>query len=186
MAKLGTVKTTSIDRGEKQIRAAIAELAKSPQGPHVKVGILAAAGKHDGGEGLSVAEIAIFNEFGTKTIPERGFMRAAAAELAPTMATLGARLLGLFIQGKVSIDQALDQMGLKAQSVIKRTIRDWSKPPNAPSTIRAKARKTGRDKLDKAKSKGKGAESKLLAQYDNPLEDTGQMRNSVQYEKVTK
>jgi hypothetical protein len=178
----GTAKTTEIDRGEKEIRRRIAELAKTPGGPYVKAGILADAGAHKDADGLTVAEIAIFNEFGTPTIPERGFMRAAAVELTPIMKALGARMLSAYISGKLTLDQALDTMGLKAVAVIKRTIRDWEDPPNAPSTIRAKARKTGRAKLAKAKSKG--GEAELLSQYNNPLEDTGQLRNSVQHEKV--
>lgn len=182
MAKSGAVKTTSRDLGEARIRAAIAEMKRTPQGPHVKAGVLESAGEHKDAEGLTVADVAVFNEFGTETIPERGFMRKAAAELVPIISELGPKLLAKYIEGKTTMDAALDVIGLKAVTVIKRTIRDWTSPPNAPSTIRAKARKAGRLKI--AAAKGKGAEAEALAAYNNPLEDTGQLRNSIDYVKV--
>lgn len=181
MAK-GTAKTVSKDLGESRVRAAIAELKRTPEGPHVKAGVLEAAGAHKDGEGLTVADVAVFNEFGTATIPERGFMRAAAAELVPVIGDMGPKLLSKFIEGTITLDAALDRIGLKAVSVIKRTIRDWTDPPNAPSTIRAKARKSGRLKIDAAA--GKGQEAEALAAFNNPLEDTGQLRNSIDYVKV--
>ncbi len=178
----GTARTTVKDLGEARIRASIEEL-KRANGPHVKAGILEEAGAHDGGDGLTVADVAVFNEFGTNRIPERAFMRTSAAELMPRM-VLGARLLSAYIAGTTTLDEALDKLGMVAVAAIKRTIRDWTTPPNAPSTIRAKARATGRAKIDRAAAKGEEAGAEALAAYDNPLEDTGQLRNSVDYVKV--
>lgn len=182
MAIRGTVKTTSVDHGEKALRLRIAELAKSPEGSHVDVGILEQSGEHKGGQGVSVVDVAVWAEFGTRTEPERAFMRTAAAELMPIMTELGAKMLEAYLTGKVTLDQALDRLGLKAQSVIKLTIRDFKDPPNAVSTILAKARKEGRAKIKDANAKGQGLEA--LDAYNNPLVDTGQLMNSVQYVKV--
>lgn len=184
----GSATTKEIDRGETKVRQAIAELSKTPGGPHVKVGILASSGAHkdeDGGtSGVSVVDVAVWNEFGTDKAPERPFMRTAAKELTPIMAELGGKALSMLILGKVTLDKALDLLGLKAQAVIKRTITNWETPPNAPATILKKARKTGREKIAAAGAKGKAAEAAALAAYNNPLQDTNQMLNSVQYEKV--
>lgn len=179
-----TVKTVSRDLGEARIRRQIEELKGSARGPHVNVGVLEEAGKHDGGEGLTVADVAVFNEFGTSRAPERAFMRTTAKSITPKMIALGKSLLSAYIAGKVTLDAALDRMGLTVQAAIKRTIRDWEEPPNAESTIRAKARKSGRIKLAAAKAKGSKAEAAALAGYNNPLEDTGQLRNSIDYVKV--
>lgn len=158
------VTTQRYDLGEDRIRRTIAEMKKTPGGPHVQVGFLDASKLHDQasettGKPVTVVEVALANEFGTDTIPERPFMRTSAKELAPRMKALGAQLIAAVIAGRMTVDQALDRLGLTAQTAIKKTIDDWKIPPNSPSTI---ARK--------------GA--------DNPLVDTGQMRNSVQYVKV--
>lgn len=153
------VTTTKTDMGEGRIRNLVAELGDTPGGAHVEVGFLDASKVHDGGGGQTIVEIALANEFGTDRIPERAFMRTSAKELTPRARELAAKLLAAAIAGTITIDQALDRLGLFIQTGIKRTIDDWEIPPNAPSTI---ARK--------------GA--------NNPLVDTGQMRNSVQYVKV--
>lgn len=179
-----TVKTVSRDLGEARIRRQIEELKGVARGPHVNVGVLEEAGNHDGGDGLTVADVAVFNEFGTSRSPERAFMRTTAKSITTKMIALGQSLLSSYIAGKVTLDAALDRMGLTVQAAIKRTIRDWEEPPNAESTIRAKARKTGREKIDRAANKGREAELVALAKYNNPLEDTGQLRNSIDYVKV--
>ncbi len=181
----------SRDLGEARIKRQIEELKRTPEGPHVNVGVLEEAGKADGGDGLTVADVAVFNEFGTRTIPERAFMRTTAEALMPKMAALGSSLLSAYIAGKVTIDQALDRMGLTMQAAIKRTIRDWETPPNAPSTILAKARATGRAKIEsqakrlrKAGENSDAAKAAALSQFNNPLVDTGQLLNSIDYVKV--
>jgi hypothetical protein len=158
------VTTQRYDLGEDRIRRTIAEMKKTPGGPHVQVGFLDASKQHDeatktAGKPVTVVEVALANEFGTDRAPERPFMRTSAKELAPKMRELGAKLLAAVIAGRMTVDQALDRLGLTAQTAIKKTIDDWEIPPNAPATIAKK-----------------GA--------NNPLVDTGQMRNSVQYVKI--
>src|SRR5690606_16993462 len=140
----------------------IQEMKLSAGGPHVKVGFLeggAGDKPHEESDDLTVAQVAVVNEFGLGNAPERPFMRTTAKALLPKMARLSSKLLSAVIAGKGTIDQALDVMGLTAQKDLKKAIVDWKEPPNAPATIRAK-----------------GA--------NNPLIDTSQMVNSVQYEKV--
>ena len=153
-------KTKVIDKGYNALRNKIAQMAASPGGAHVKVGFIAdGAGSEDHGDGLTVTQVAVFNEFGTSTAPERAALRTTADEIKPSMATLADRMLDKIVQGKSTVKQALEIMGLKAQAAIREAINNWTTPPNAPSTIRQK-----------------GA--------NNPLVDTGQMRNSVEFESV--
>lgn len=152
-------KTTVTDRGAGKVFEAIATLKRSPGGPRVRVGILESAGQHKGAEGRQVIDIAVDNEFGTDRIPERPFMRTAAKELEPEMAALGDKLLAAVIAGTMTVDHALDVIGLKAQAGFKKRLTEGPWTPNAPMTIAKKG-------------------------SDRPLIDTGQMRDSIQYEKV--
>jgi hypothetical protein len=158
MAKV-KMKTTIKDKGHNALRAEIAKMAKTSGGPHVKVGILETAGTHEGEGGLTVADVAVFNEFGTPTIPERPFLRDTADAIRPEMNSLADKILDRIMRGKSTIDEGLDIMGLKVQSAIKAAITNWKTPPNAPSTIAKKG-------------------------VDNPLVDTGQMRNSIEFQKI--
>lgn len=186
---VGTNTTVDKDMGEARVRKLIGEMKRQSEGPHVNVGVLASSGPHKDAagkpSGATVVQVAVWNEFGTGTIPERPAIRTGSKVIADAMAALGAALLGRLIDGTITLDRALDLLGLKAQAGLRKSIRDWTDPPNAPSTIMAKAREAGRQKISAAKAKGGPAAAALaLAAYNNPLEDTGQYRNSIQYEKV--
>ncbi len=183
MARKGFAKTVDRDLGAAKVRSAIVELKAEP---YVKVGILDSAGEHKDADGLTVVDVAIFNEFGTSRAPERPFLRTSAAELMPIISRLHEKLLAAIVLGKTTVDKGLDLVGLTAQAHIKRVIRDWTTPPNAPSTILAKARKSGRKKLAAARGAGPKEYAAALAAYDNPLQDTDQMLNSVDYIKARK
>lgn len=169
---------TIVDKavGEQQLKKLFKQIAGKGAGSGVKIGILADSGVHKAADGATVAQVALWNEFGTKTIPERPFMRTSGEQLMPILSVYSERLIDAMLLGKITLDNALDRVGLLAQAHIKKVIIDWSTPPNAPRTILQKARKTGRAKIA-------GGDASLAA-YDNPLIDTGQMLGSVTYEKV--
>ena len=97
---------------------------------------------------------AFFNEFGTKRIPERPFMRnAMRANRDKYNASMG-KAAGAVIKGNTSLRQVLGKLGAMAQGDIQQEIRDLDTPPNAASTV--------------AKKKS-----------SNPLIDTGEMRQRV-------
>lgn len=188
MAKYKSVIEKKGKDGER-FRKLVQQLRKNP---HVKAGVLADAGKSDENPKVTVAQVAMWNEFGTQNAPARPFMRYTSLAYGDDMKRISAKLLRGIIEGRFTIDQALDQLGLKAVNNIKEVIVAWDRPKNAESTIIQKARKSGRKKLAAAKRKDEkkgssgGNYSALLAQYDNPLVDTGQLLNSINYEKVTK
>lgn len=135
--------------------------------PYVKVGVLESAGdkQTDIGTaaGLTVAQVATFHEFGTERTPERPFIRTTMTEKEAELMAETKRLRDDVIFKGMSTFKALSLLGLKIQSAIKKKITegDPAWPALAQSTIDAKG-------------------------SDKPLIDTGQLRNSIQYEVVNK
>ncbi|MBA3841182.1 MAG: hypothetical protein H0X39_00925 [Actinobacteria bacterium] len=113
--------------------------------------ILAAVGKprrkvrvgvfDDGGleNGVSIAEIAAFHEFGTSTIPERSFLRSTFyGHGADGLKAMCAKLVAAIIAGKMDETQALGLLGTWAAAEVKKTIRSNIAPALAPETIARK------------------------------------------------
>lgn len=157
MAKRPRVKWTPEG---KRLRAKLERAEKA----HVKVGILANKGgneKHDPESGATVAQIAAWNEYGTKTIPERPFIRSTFANREGDLEKVVARLAGHFVEGRVSLSRALDTLGAWGANAIRRTVTSGPgmRPPNSPATIKAKG-------------------------SARPLVDTGRMLGAVSWEVV--
>lgn len=114
----------------------------------------------DGETNDAVIERATFNEFGTRTIPERPFMRnAMRANRGKYRRYIASTAKDVFL-GRLSVRTALNRLGLVAVGDVQTEISTLMDPPNAPSTIAAKG-------------------------SSNPLIDTGEMRQAVTY-RVTK
>lgn len=130
---------------------------------HVRVGVIdkAAAEKHDEPEGSksthTVAQVAIWNHYGTSTIPARPAITLALEQHKEELQKLQTRLGVALVTGKVTLDQALGLLGEAAVGHIKQTIADGVAPANAPSTIAAKGSST-------------------------PLINFGQLRGSITYD----
>lgn len=111
------------------------------------------------GDSLNLAGIASANEFGTADgrVPERSFLRSTVDENADTYGRMIGRAVLRHLSGQEDIDQGLAKLGARAVGDVQAKIVAIDTPPNAPSTV---ARK--------------GA--------DNPLIDTGRLRQSIDYE----
>lgn len=136
---------TDRDKGWDAILAAIIALP----GAEISVGILGEAGQ-------DIVNRATWNEFGTKTIPARSFIRSTFDENTARYQRLAAkyaRKLGT----DISVSSYLQKIGMTAVADIQVKIVKLRTPPNAEATIRAK-------------------------KSSNPLIDTGHMRQSVNYE----
>lgn len=120
----------------------------------VKVGIQSDAGEHDG---VDLVDIAVWNEFGTKTIPARPFMRHTAENQADNASKVGDRYVGLVIEGKLNPVEVYKRIGEWYQGVQRDAVRSGPWVPNAPSTIAKKG-------------------------SSRPLIDTGKMVNAIRYE----
>jgi hypothetical protein len=144
----GSVK--EIDRGWDRINREVRRIAAS--GAHVDCGIQ--GGEVDPDSLALVSDIAFFNEFGTRDIPSRPFMRQAIDENIDSLFNMKDRIFSTVIDGKRTAAQGLGLLGEHVVGLIQKKIVDLREPPNTPETIERKG-------------------------SDNPLVDTGQMRQSV-------
>ncbi len=125
----------------------------------VRVGVFDNAGSQNG---VSLAEIAAFHEFGTSTVPERSFLRATFyGHAAGELRTMVGKLTKAVFAGRMDEAQALGLLGTWAAARVKQTIRNGIAPALEPATIKAKG-------------------SSL------PLVDTGQLINSITHVVETK
>jgi hypothetical protein len=139
------------DMGWKKIELNMKQL----KGRKVKVGIMGG----DSVEGVSVVDYAIYNEFGTRSIPSRPFMATTADRYRDQTIKVAENIVGNIIDLKYNTDTGLKRLGEFYQSKIQQTIREakgWA-VPNNPETIKAKG-------------------------SSSPLIDTGRMVGTVRYE----
>lgn len=104
--------------------------------------------------GVPLIVVASANEFGTDTIPERSYLRSTMDEKASEYNQLMADMVWEVLDGVLTMDQALDKLGLQAVADVQRKIVQLDDPPNAKATIERK-------------------------KSSNPLIDTGQLRQSI-------
>jgi hypothetical protein len=124
--------------------------------PRVKVGILGRdfnQPKAEDGQGknakppafaklVTVGMVGVWAEFGTETEPERSWLRSTVDEKWREWGKAAGELKKKMLDGTLDTDRALGLMGARIERDIKAKIRSNIGPPNAPSTLRAKAPKT--------------------------------------------
>lgn len=150
-------KTLEVKGGEKLVRALQRIAARiGDRTTSVDVGFLEGAtypaGKGENA-GLPVAQVAFWNEFGTKRAPPRPFFRAAIAQHS---AEWGTELGKAVKQTDYNARNAMSIMGLVIGDQIVASIVATNSPPLAQSTIDRKG-------------------------FDKPLIDTGVMQRSVDF-----
>lgn len=137
-------KVVDKDKGWKRLQELSKRLAADDV--HVRVGVLddGRAGSEVRGEGITTGQLAVAMEFGTDTIPARSWVGLtfdrARAEVQADMQ----RLLGHLVDGKITVDKALNVLGAKYSAEVKNTVTQGEQiqPPNAPSTLARKMAKT--------------------------------------------
>lgn len=95
------------------------------------------------------------------TIPERSFIRSTFDENEDKLERYAEKLLQGVLDGKITGKQCLERIGEYLRTKISSKIRDIKEPPNHPFTQKMKA-------------------------IDNPLIDSGRLRQSITYEVVKK
>jgi len=98
----------------------------------VQVGFMGNATEPDG---TPVALVAALNEYGTGKIPPRPFFRTMIDEHADEWPV---NLATALKSTKFNTVTSLGLVGLRIRDQLRRSIRDFSSPPNAPSTIARK------------------------------------------------
>ena len=92
--------------------------------------------------GPSVADVAVWNHYGTGKIPARPFIALALEQKKPELQALFARIGRGVMEDKLEARQALGLMGEAVTAAIKAQIADGVPPPNAPETVDRKGSST--------------------------------------------
>lgn len=113
--------------------------------------------QHRYSDGMPVAQVAIYNEFGTATSPMRPFMRPVLHTQKQTIVENLRHHYIMALKNNENTAKVLSLIGEDVKWRIQSQILATNTPPNAPSTIKAKG-------------------------FNRPLYDTGFMLNSVSYQ----
>ncbi|CDH33892.1 hypothetical protein [Xenorhabdus bovienii] len=149
-------------KGGDKLKAALERIARTPS-IQVQAGVLAGATNEDTGE--PIAPYAAANEFGTRNIPPRPFMRSTIANKSGEWGQLiGAQIRGR-LQEAGGIEAAFNTLGMIMASDIKDSIEQSLPPPNAPATVAAKVRKE-------------------RASPNQTLVDSGSLQRAIDYEVI--
>jgi len=148
-----------IDRGWNRIMRELKRTDKS----FVKVGVQAGTMHNPSSKGskpkdtTDMVKIAIANEFGTKTIPERSFLRSTTDDQQRNLGVMKAQAVRKITAGKTNVKRELKTIGTYLGGEVKKKIKNLRTPPNSPVTIARKG-------------------------SSNPLMDTNQLRASIRHE----
>lgn len=121
------------------------------------VGVIGHEAQWTPGNGnANLADIATFNEYGTRDIPARPFIRTAIDENSAKYEAMFKKGMGFLVKPGGAL-KLINRLSLKAVADVQRKITQVKSPPNAASTIKAKG-------------------------SSNPLIDTGRLRQSISAE----
>ena len=138
------------------------KLASAKKQPTVKVGFPKSLNiryiKSGKGKQPTVTQVAIWNEYGTIIIPKRPFMELTQIDRRREVYNFQKKAMKYLLKNGGTIEGLLSLFAVKYVGYIQTAITKFDNPPNAASTI----------------SRKKGA--------NNPLIDTGLMRQSVTWE----
>ena len=136
-------KVVDRDKGWRRLQALAKSLASDDV--HVRVGVLddGRAGSENR-DGITTGQLAVAMEFGTATIPARSWVGLTFDQKRAEVQADMQRLLGHLVDGKITIDKALNVLGAKYSAELKNTVTQGEQipPPNAPSTLARKMAKT--------------------------------------------
>lgn len=151
------------DRGYK----ALARRIQKFRGDVVAVGVLEGSEERAGEEELTNVLLAGVHEFGREdgSIPARSWNRAWVDENMALVRQWARRLVRQVVQGQITEQQALGQLGALVEAGMKRRIQRHIDPPLEESTKKARARRF-----------------KHGMSGDVPLMDLGLMANSIVHE----
>ena len=136
-------KVTDKDKGWRRLQALAKSLAADDV--HVRVGVLddGRAGSEDR-DGITTGQRAVAMEFGTQNAPARSWIGRTFDQKRGEVQADMQRLLGHLVDGKITVDKALNVLGAKYSAAVKNTVTQGEQiqPPNAPSTLARKLAKT--------------------------------------------
>jgi len=115
--------------------------------------------------------VAVSNEFGTRDgrIPERSYIRSTADQERGETSERLVQGIGSIYTGRNTVRSVLTLVGIYMVGRIQKTMNDMTTPRNAEATRKAKGRRKG-----------------PCVEVDNPLIDTGQLKQSIRNEEVVR
>lgn len=125
----------------------------------IKVGVLPSAGRNS--EGVDLVKVAAWNEFGTRHIPARPFMRIAADRNENVWNYYAEQCITEALQNGTDINQTFSILGEQIKRDVLLVFGSGEITPNKPATIRRKGSSV-------------------------PLIDHGDLRRSIDYEVTTR
>lgn len=136
------------------------ERNRKANGTHVRVGVFSSE-QHEGAEGIGLVELAAIHEFGSPAanIPERSFIRSTVNREHETIREYLTKAAKAVVHGDVTLERALNVLGLKLAAEMKRTITGRQTTGPEPQ------------ELKQATIDRKGSSTPLL--------DTAQLKNSI-------
>jgi len=132
--------------------AAYLRVLKAAKALEGNVGVGWFQGQHPSGFGL--AELAAVHEYGSGRVPARAPLAVSFDRSEAALSQVIEGVAGRVIDGELTAEQALDQIGSLHASQIQNTIAEGLDPPNSTMTVEMKGSST-------------------------PLIDTGRLRQSV-------
>lgn len=167
-------KTTTKDSNPDLIRRFLRKIRGSEKA-YVTIGVHDDAGKYPGPNAPSVVEVALWNEFGTQTSPERSFIRSTLDDNRSQIEQWRLEVIANVLHKDWTVTKALETIGFRVQTLIQNKIKSNVPPPNASSTQRKKSQSGSLPKtLDGASV---GDQVSLLS--SSTLIDTGLMLRSI-------
>lgn len=130
------------------------KLTKEMSDKCVEIGFNEQSGSYE--NGITMAQVAAWNEFGTERSPSRPFMRQTIKDYQDDIMKFTTESLRSAAESHGDVKTVLNQVGSYTKGKMQKEIRDGEWTPNAPSTIARKG-------------------------SDKPLIDTGQMRQRIVY-----
>ena len=130
-------------------------------------------------DGVPVAQVAIYNEYGTSRIPPRPFMRPTAESQKGEWSRTTGKVVSQVLRGKMSAEQGMTLVAQKAAGDIRQTITQVFEPELSPVTVLLRQwRKegkyiTGKTVGDAARAVAEGQRGEGVT--TKPLIDTGHM-----------
>lgn len=119
---------TKVKKIPKRLMNRLEKIEKSLNGPgKVKVGF--PEGSNDYPDGTSVVMVAAVHEFGSGPVPERSFLRSTMFEKRRHYLRQIQKYGKEIIAGKMTLEKALNLLGLEAQRDVRQKINDIKDPP---------------------------------------------------------
>lgn len=141
-------------------------------------------------DGTKVAEVAIWQEFGTKTAPARPFMRPTVANESGNWGKSMAPDVKDFISGNESVNDLYSKVGLVVEGDIIKTIALITEPPLTDTTLllrrwRNEGRMIDKSVVIEAYLAVTSGNPPSLSTNTKPLNDTGYMISTLTHEVVS-